>query len=312
MITAMEQYSKKWRFTFNTSKTEIVVFGESTTIRTKNKSNRTWILNGNTILEKHKCEHVGIVLSGNFSSTARTNEAVSKGKEVVFSLMNVGVRPCGLNPLCAAELWRTVGLPKMLYGSELWSNLTQTDLQALDRVHRFAAKRAQELPPSTKSAAALGNLGLWSIDGYIDKNKLLFFRSLVCSSPNTIHKQLFTRRLTNYIYRLTENQRGFIPDITDTLVSYDLEDCLAKYLETAMFPSKREWTRIISYKIQNYQFQKWREQLLVKPELKLYAAVHNKLDTLELWTVAFRNPLFMKAISNTVNVLCANVPAVVL
>lgn len=60
-----------------------------------NKKRRTWVLNNKPIEEKDSCEHVGITLTGDFSTSART-KVVKKGKEVVFSLINVGARPSGL------------------------------------------------------------------------------------------------------------------------------------------------------------------------------------------------------------------------
>ena len=56
----------------------------------------------------------------------------------------------------------------------------------------------------------------------------------------------------------------------------------------------------------------WRVGILTKPELKLYSFVHNDLTVLELWHVAFRHPLLLKAIANMVNILCGNIPSEVM
>ena len=111
----------------------------------------------------------------------------NKGKEAVASLMGAGIRPGGLNPICGAEIWKSVGLARMLYGSQLWWNMTKTDLETLERVNRLAAKRMQGLCLTTKSEAAIGNLGLWTIEGYIDKIKLFF-----ASCKNlSLHRRIF-------------------------------------------------------------------------------------------------------------------------
>ena len=78
MINKMEEYSNKWRFIFNPSNTFIVTFGEST--QRRNKDMPTWYLYNRPIQEKPYCEHVGILLSGNFSGHKRTQEMVNKGK----------------------------------------------------------------------------------------------------------------------------------------------------------------------------------------------------------------------------------------
>ncbi len=104
MIDALEEYGNMWQFLFNLSKTAVVTFGESSTDYRKNKINRTFFLHKQRFPEKQACDHAGIIPSGNFSSTLRTKEMIHKGKESVPSLMNVGVRPGGLNPICGAEV----------------------------------------------------------------------------------------------------------------------------------------------------------------------------------------------------------------
>ena len=52
-------------------------------------------------------------------SSLRTKEIIRKGKESVASLMNVGVRPGGLNPICSAEIWKSIGLAKVLHGAQI-------------------------------------------------------------------------------------------------------------------------------------------------------------------------------------------------
>ena len=63
----------------------------------------------------------GIELSENFSSTERYQKAVAKSNAVVASLMGAGVRAGGINPLCGINIWKSFGIPAMLYGSELWN-----------------------------------------------------------------------------------------------------------------------------------------------------------------------------------------------
>ena len=101
--------------------------------------------------------------------------AAKKEKQATGLLMNVGVRPGGLNPICGTNTWKMFGLSSMLYDCEVWSRLTVTEM--------FAAKRLQGLAPTTSAAGALGTVGMWSTVGFIDKRKLLFKGSLCRCSP---------------------------------------------------------------------------------------------------------------------------------
>ena len=110
MLRSVEGYSKRWRFEFNPSKTVKVTFGES--VRTYNslKNNRKWQLSDCAIKVQQSCEHVGMILAGNVSQKEQCKVAATKEKEVVSCLLSCGIRSGGLNPVCGADLWRTVGL----------------------------------------------------------------------------------------------------------------------------------------------------------------------------------------------------------
>jgi hypothetical protein len=49
-------------------------------------------------------------------------------------LDNIGLRPNALNPICGANLWRTIGIPTTLYGCELWNNLTANEIMANEKI----------------------------------------------------------------------------------------------------------------------------------------------------------------------------------
>ena len=132
MISIMEDYSKTWRFEFNIKKSGVVVFGETTRAWNSLKKSRKWLLYGKPIAEDSTIEHVGIILSGSFSGNVQTAEAVAKGREVVSSLMTAGIPLGVINPICGRFIWHSIGLPKMLYGAELWCQLTNTNILSLE------------------------------------------------------------------------------------------------------------------------------------------------------------------------------------
>ncbi len=150
--------------------------------------------------------------------------------------MSAGVKPGGLNPVCAAEIWKSVGLPKVLYACDLWWNLSQTDMSDLERVNRLAAKSVQGLCATTKSEVALGSLGLWTVEGLIDKQKLIFLQTLISSPVRFIHKQLFVNRLCRFSNEVTGRSQGFVADIVKLLQTYDLQHYLICIRTLVIFP----------------------------------------------------------------------------
>ena len=55
-----------------------------------------------------------------------------KENKQLVCLMNAGVRPGGLNPICCTNTWKMFGLSSMLYGCEVWSRLTVTEIELLN------------------------------------------------------------------------------------------------------------------------------------------------------------------------------------
>ena len=309
MIDAIYQYSNKWRFLFNPEKTVIVTFGESTQMNNNRKNTRTWYLKDVEIKEKTSWDHVGITLSGNFCSKERSINAASKGKAIIGSLMSAGVRPGGLNPICAASLWKLLGIPAMLYGCEVWYDLKIEEQDVLNRVTAFIAKRAQGLAITTHNAGARGTFGIWKTTAFIDKAKLTFFGSLCRSSPQYLHKQIFIQRLYTYYRNSPQNSLGYIPDIINTLKRYNLYSYLELYLLDGTFPSKENWKKIFLEEINIQQTRLWKEEMLVKPNLQHLNATHRELKPHVHWEVAKRNPDSWMPLANLVNVLCGNIPA---
>ena len=138
------------------------------------------------------------------------------------SLMNIGACPSALNPTCACSLWRTVGNQTSLYGCELWNNLTIHETESLERAQKFDAKRIQGLHPMTRSEAATGSLGLWSMEGTIDKAKLLYFGRLC-----RLHETLLKRKFLLSAFLLTT--------LVPTNKQLDLYQILFKFLTNILY-----------------------------------------------------------------------------
>ena len=263
------------------------------------KTTRKWFLKDTVVSEKASWDHVGISLSGNFSSSDRSKAAADKGRSVVGALMGVGIRPGGIHPICGANIWRSFGIPSMLYECELWSNLTDSEKQLLNRTTAFAAKRMQGLCANTHSSAALGAIGMWTTNAFIDKAKLLFFE----------YKSVFIKRLFLCLNKASRTSRGFLPDVISLLKFYNIYEYLEDYLENCIFPSKANWKNIVVNKINQKQNVMWYEELLQKQRLLYLSRTHRNLLPLVHWEISRNHPFHRKAIANLVSILCGNVPA---
>ena len=124
----------------------------------------------------------------------------------------------------------------MLYGSEIWHELPKYQLSMLEKTQVKALKRAHGLPLRTHDAVVLGLVGQKSIQSLIDQRKLYFLQNLVSGDITTIHKRVFTLRLYQWLCGMYTC--GYVPDIFDILIKYDLLNYFITYVKGGRFPNK--------------------------------------------------------------------------
>jgi len=108
----------------------------------------------------------------------------------MFALASQGVNPYGVNPLVSSNLYKKIVAPTALYGSELWYNPTQRDVNSISTFQHFALKKLQGLPMRTRSDMVESMLDIKPLKAEISKRKLLFLHKLFTPSQNTVSKKV--------------------------------------------------------------------------------------------------------------------------
>jgi hypothetical protein len=223
----------------------------------------------------------------------RTVEMCNKGKASIAALaaVHVGARDKGLNPMVSSSLWQKVSLPSMLHGAELWTNLTVTEIDMLERTQKYAAKLIQGFHIRTHDEVARGLLGWKTIACGIDINKLLFLQKLISLDCSHLAKHVFLYRLAEHIMLADTdiNMRGFLPEIVRIATKYGLVEYLENYCLRTEFPEKLAWKRIVKRSVDNIQVDLYISGLEAKGAGRV-ARVHSQLRPFALYGVAKRNP----------------------
>ena len=76
-------------------------------------------------------------------SSVCIDDSSHKLKSSLLGLLNVGVHENGLHPFTSLKLYKSVVLPKALYGCELWSEINKTQVSSAGIAHRFCVKYIQ-------------------------------------------------------------------------------------------------------------------------------------------------------------------------
>ncbi len=303
MLAHVHHYSLKWRLTFNEKKTVVLTFGEER----HNASvimNRKWQIGGKTIAEKDVWHNLGKNWHTDVDSLIPILEAAKRGQAIGIGLANLGCRFNGMSPVVATKLWKRIGLPKMLYGAELWI-LNQTRLLKLEKVQNIFVRVCLGLLGGTSGSAARGLLGLWSIGAEIDKRKLLFLRRLICASEYCLHRRVFMIRLIRWKWNPDEIT-GFIPDLIGILRKYSLWEYMDNFLQSGDFPSKSEWKKLVMESIKHVENESWKMKVQRYDQLRLYNQVV-KEPTLNLWLhFSLENSEMADRVSKIVKILCGS------
>ena len=236
---------------------------------------RNWTMGTDTISESNEYTHLGVICNKYMDIQTNISECCSKLRKTFFSLIDCGIAKDGIHPLSTKKLYLSVVLPRALYGTELLNDMTVSDIRSLERAHIQCLKYMMFLPKDTRSDIVLGSIGIWPLENYIDKRKLLLFGQLCILNTNYRTKQMFVRRLYAYIDN-PGNSKGFIPDIVRILHKYGLYSYFEHYLQSATFPSKYAWKTKINKEITGLVERSWQARLLNDNESNLtgFARLH--------------------------------------
>ena len=90
-------------------------------------------------------------------------------------------------------------MPTVLYGCEVWNNLSHTESLELDRFQRQVAKRIQGFPIRTRTDICESMLGLYPISCEVIIRKMLFLHKLLSLPCYFVSHQIFLRKLHLYL-----------------------------------------------------------------------------------------------------------------
>ena len=285
LLDCVVQYAKKWRLNYNVNKSAVMTFN---TDRMLSFSDR-FHLGKTEIKSTETFTYARILLTNGNASKLRVENARNKARKSLDSLYDVGIRPYGINPLSCCVVWQRVILASSLYGAEIWGSLKCNDVEILERVQRHFSRFVQRLDRKSPCEATDSTLGLFSVESYIDKCKLLFVGRLCLADISHFHKQIFCLQFAEYQYN-TATVGGITGSILNCTDKYGLMNYINQYLCTGQFPTKHQWKSIVSNAIKQHQESKWHDSIALRPELHRFSTIHRSFTGHHLWQLCYKHP----------------------
>ena len=145
MLVICNDYANKWRYSYNSNKCAVLVFNE----HHKLTRERLFMLGDSIISEASNCVHIGVKCGNVLSSQCCVRDACNTLRGTLLSITNSGFPVECLNPIPLRTIYNLIVIPKALYGCEVWATLYTTDMQSLERSHRFCIKYIQSMSRNT-------------------------------------------------------------------------------------------------------------------------------------------------------------------
>ena len=241
----------------------------------------SWNLGGIDIPCDDNYTHLGIVVNRKCRLSDRIAASCTKGRKSYFALSDLG-SPY-LNPLTTSHLYKTVVLPSVLYGCELWNGISCQDLQKLNIFQHFVCKDILKVPKRFRSDICESLLNVLPIESEIDARKLLFFGRLCRMNCDTLPKQIFLARLFSHLENLANTQYGFIPDILRLLADYDLLPFLSNWLENGHFPEKYIWKKTVRLSVSSTHNHNRQNRIVTDPDLRDFQLIFEHSEPSSIW-----------------------------
>ena len=191
MLDIVYRYMQQYRYQINASKSSLITFG----MKGRSAKSVQLYMGSDTIVNTDCIKHVGVHINKQLNDKVKVQNGCCKAKTALFSLLSIKMHPLHLNPLIISK----VCIPRLLFGAELWSNLSNSDCMTLERFVRLVAKKIQGFHVRTRTDISLSMLGWKSVVSQIDYRKLSFLGRLG-NMPNTVHAKRYIQCSPIHLY----------------------------------------------------------------------------------------------------------------
>ena len=278
-------YSKRWRYEFNHSKSGVATFGETKPIHCKSMEEREWALGDDTVEELYQYKNLGVLKNycGSFASSVFHN--IDKTRKKAGMIFSSDVDRRKTNPLIYVKFWRQACLPSILFGAELFT-ITASFLLELERCQSWFLKKLFYVPDFASRALLIRLAELNSIEAEIDLRKLLFLGRLVTEPKMapSLRNLLWSR--TESLFDKDVKSIGILPSICEALNKYDLFNYFEIWFNSSTFPTYGNWKSIVKNKVRDLESKLLLEFCSGHPNMHVAQTCLENVSPSKFWSLA--------------------------
>ena len=224
LVSLCFDYSIKWRFKFGITKSQFFIAGS------KNVELNPVIKLGNSELTVSDSMEI---LGKTYSSNGKASEHIyNRMQKCRNALHSVGFRNPELCPRVKAHLWKSIGLPSLLYSVSTGS-VTPGQLQLLESFQGHMIKSTLYLDKRARHSNILHSLGIDSITDLINSQRVNLLRR-VFQAPVSSYSVLCSELISRYY------STGVAPKDTliGSVIALGLSPITVALSKTKIYPTK--------------------------------------------------------------------------
>jgi len=252
------EYSEIWKFTFNSKKSKIVVFGKKVVLRGR------YFLGFQQLEVVSQFKYLGVDFQNNLSWKDHKNRIAKKAHSRI-AVVNKAVAE-GLTVETGEKLWAAMIRPILEYGAEIWGGGRWLEAE---QIMRKVGRTLLGLSRTANNEVIQGELGWWRMEGRRDFIRLKYWGKLLKMTAERLPRRIYEKSRL-----LTESTKGSWSHTTKTLLS-NLN--LAVAWEQQDIGNMKDWTALIKQRIREKECREWRDSMNKRSKLQLYKVLKTDL-----------------------------------
>ena len=304
MLQIALNYSIKWRYSYNDTKTVAMIWG-------KDKDQNTAIVMGHTSIEvSQNCKHMGVTLSSSRTQQKQfIDKRINSARASLLAARGLGSVQVPMSPAVLSKLYWSVSIPKLTYGLDVMP-LDHSDMAELEKAHRSNAKLVQGLPSCTPNPAPLAALGWISLASYISMIRIMFMLRTLCTKDGNIYKEIMIMKIKEFFIKwpVKIKRKSPVMAMIEAAKEYGLYGMIHACIEKGNFGSIDEWKKIVKENVWKNEVIKWNATCSMYRELNMYASSVKDIKLHSWWILSKVRPHLTKKISCVMSLLMGTQP----
>lgn len=277
LVDSVMKYASRKRSTNNIAKTIPLEYNF------KKKPDRKLTICNQTIETKSQGTHIGVIQAPKKTNQLRVENSIAAARRALYSLFGAGMHgKNGLNPKYTIQIWKTMVIPILLHGAEVWA-LTPNEMEPLERFQRRVLRQLQGLTDNTASAAVHLLSGVLPIAAMIDIKTLTYYRHTI-SDPSSIEHQLARRQL---VVKDSSSNSWYI-HVEKLAYMYGLP---APYELLLCLPKKNQWKNMVKKSVHTLWKAKLESDAQSKTSLRHMCLQMTVNKVADVWETSTENTI---------------------